>query len=191
MVYFLPFSKCLPRKLVFFYLLDNLMFPGGRAGCESRSQAAAVTARASHGARPPAAPQRAAPPGAWRSLSLRAEPSRGGGAESGGRGGGAGVCPAPCPGHRGPLASLRQLTRLAGWAGGSAARERWRGQVCRSSCSLLRSAAGVSSHSRHRRKEVPGSGESDESGSPEVTAVRASLGGRGVGGGRGNGERDE
>lgn len=104
---------------------------------------------------------------------------------------GAGVCPAPCPGHRGPLASLRQLTRLAGWAGGSAARERWHGQVCRSSCSLLRSAAGVSSHSRHRRKEVPGSGESDESGSPEVTAVRASLGGRGVGGGRGNGERDE
>lgn len=92
-------------------------------GCESRAPAAAVTARASHGARPSAAPQCAAAPGARRSLWLRAEPSRGGGAESGGRGGrGRGVScslsgvPGPARGSRvvhSPVGMGRQLGRPA------------------------------------------------------------------------------
>lgn len=136
------------------------MFPGGRAGCESRSQAAAVTARASHGARPPAAPQRAAPPGARQSLSLRAEPSRGGGAESGGRGGrGRGVS---CSLSRAPGSS--RLSPTAHSSGGMGRRLGRPGAMARASLPFLLLLAALCS--RGQQPQPPpsqrGTGERGE-----------------------------
>lgn len=162
------------------------MFPGGRVGCESRAPAVAVTARASHGARPSAAPHCAAPPEARRSLWLRVPWRWGGERRAGWRGQGCVLLLVWGTGARSRLSG--SSSRLSGWAGSSAVRDRWHGKVCCSFCSWLLSAAGASR--RRRRKEVPGRWESDERGSPAVTAARASLRGSGVGGGRDNGERD-
>ena len=82
-----------------------------------------------------------------------------------------------------------RLSPTAHSSGGMGRRLGRPGAMARASLPFLLLLAALCSRGQ-QPQPPPGSGESDESGSPEVTAVRASLGGRGVGGGRGNGERD-